>query len=199
MAITNRAAYLLGASKRATTRPFGRLRDGRQKAAIKVSVKTALGSRLISKVKEGQGCMVQTWAVTRQRSRTSLGGVRPSLETLYTRTSRPLHSPWTRANMFTTRPPVLANTALQLDIQPASPEVPIKIEPQDEDSILIAWHQEGIQDENEQPEHEQPPPQPQPQPEPRRSARIKAMQDAVPPKVKTPAKSTGRKRAVRKK
>ena len=90
-----------------------------------------------------------------------------------------------------------------MDIQPASPEVAIKTEPQDEDSILIAWHQEGIQDENEQPEHEQPPPQPQPQPqpqpEPRRSARIKAMKDAVPPKVKTPAISTGRKRAVRKK
>ncbi len=99
--------------------------------------------------------------------------------------------------MFTTRLPVLASTAPQVYIQPVSPETPIELEPQDEDSILTAWHQDGGQDGNEEHEHEQPPPQPQPQP--RRSARIKAMQDAVPPKVKTPAKSTGRKRAVRKK
>ena len=101
--------------------------------------------------------------------------------------------------MFTTRIPVLANTALQGDVQPASPASPIKIEPQDEDTILIASHQEGRQDGNEEPEHEQRPAQPPPQPEPRRSARIKAMKDATPPKVKTPARSTGRKRAVRKK
>src|SRR5258706_10254877 len=99
--------------------------------------------------------------------------------------------------MFTTRVPFHASTSLQADIEPGSPGTLSKIGSQDEDSILIASHQEGRQD-----EHEQPPAQPQPQPQPRRSARIKAMnkrQDAIPPKVKTPAKSTGRKRAVRKK
>ena len=92
--------------------------------------------------------------------------------------------------MFTTRIPVLASTTLQ-------------IEPQDEDSIMIAPHQEGRLDGDEELEHKQHlahmQPQPQPQPQPRRSARIKGMKDAAPPKVKTPAKSTGRKRAVRKK
>ena len=101
--------------------------------------------------------------------------------------------------MFTTRIPVLADTALQVDVPPAPPESPIKIEPQDEDTILIIWNQEGRQDGNGEPEHEQRPAQRPPQPEPRRSARIKAIKDAVPPKVKAPAKSTSRKRAVRKK
>jgi len=87
--------------------------------------------------------------------------------------------------------------ALRVDMQPVSP---IKTIPQDEDSILIDLHQEAEQDQLEHHELEQPPVHPQP--EPRRSARIKAMntrQGAVPAKVKTPAKSTGRKRAVRKK
>ena len=88
----------------------------------------------------------------------------------------------------------------QVDIEPVSPVPSIKFEPQDEDSILMDLHQEGEQDQHEHYEQEQPPAHPQL--EPRRSARIKAMnkrQDAVPPKVKTPAKSTGRKRAARKK
>ena len=91
-----------------------------------------------------------------------------------------------------------------------SPGAPMDAEPQDEDSIPMALHQEG--------HHEQPPPHPEPHPEPepephpepqlqpqpqlRRSARIKAKnkpQDAVLPKVKTLAKSTSRKRAIRKK
>jgi len=101
--------------------------------------------------------------------------------------------------LFTTRIPDLASTALQVDVQPVSPDTPIIVEPHDEDSILIAGHQEGRQDGNEELEYKQRSVQPEPQPEPRRSARIKAMMDAVPPKVKTPAKSTGRKRAVRKK
>ena len=101
--------------------------------------------------------------------------------------------------MFTTRTPVFASTAPQVDIQPISPETVMEVEPQDEGSILIASHQKGRQDENEQPGHEQRPAQPEPHPEPRRSARIKAMKASAPPKVKTPAKSTGRKRAVRKK
>ena len=88
--------------------------------------------------------------------------------------------------MFATRIPVLANTKIQ-------------IEPQVEDSIMIASHQEGRLDGDEEPEHEQHLAQLQPQPQPRRSERIKAMKDAPPPKVKTLAKSTGRKRAVRKK
>ena len=93
------------------------------------------------------------------------------------------------------------------DAEPVSPVNLINTEPQDEDTIPMALDEEGRQD-----EHEQPPPQselqpklepePQPQPQPRRSARIKAkskLQGTVPPKVKTPAKSTSRKRAVRKK
>ena len=102
--------------------------------------------------------------------------------------------------MFTTRISLLASAVsqAQVDMEPASPEIAMKLEPQAEDSILIAGHQGG-QDGDEQPEHEQPPAQPEPRPEPRRSARIKAMKAAAPPKVKTPAKSTGRKRAVRKK
>ena len=68
----------------------------------------------------------------------------------------------------------------------------------------MALHEEGSQEEHEQPPQPEPQfePRPEPQPEPqlRRSARIKAKkQDAVPPKVKTLAKSTSRKRAVRKK
>ena len=100
--------------------------------------------------------------------------------------------------MFTTRIPVLACAVsqAQVDMEPVSPENAMKLEPQ---SILIAWHQEGRQDGDEEPEHEQRPAQPEPHPEPRRSARIKAMKDAAPLKVKIPAKSTGRKRAVRKK
>ena len=96
--------------------------------------------------------------------------------------------------MLTTRIPVLASTVPQVYIEPVFPEILIKVEPQDEDPVL-----EGRQDVNGQHEHEQTPPQPESQPEPRRSARIKAMKDAAPPKVKTPAKSTGRKRAIRKK
>ena len=101
--------------------------------------------------------------------------------------------------MFTTRISVLASRAPQVDIEPVSPEAPIKLEPQDVDSILIAWHQDGRQDENEGPIHKRRPAQTQPHPEPRRSARIKAMKDTAPPKVKTPARSTGRKRVARKK
>ena len=104
--------------------------------------------------------------------------------------------------MFTTRIPLLASAVsqaqAQVDMEPVSPEKAMELEPQAEDSILIAWHQGG-QDGDEEPEHEQPPAQPEPRPEPRRSARIKAMKAAAPPKVKTPAKSTGRKRAIRKK
>ena len=93
-----------------------------------------------------------------------------------------------------------------------SPELPFSsepqdIEPQDEGSILMALHEEATQEEHEQPPlhpepHPEPQPETQPQPQLRRSARIKARnkpQDAIPPKVKTPAKSTSRKRAVRKK
>ena len=101
--------------------------------------------------------------------------------------------------MLNTRLPVLASTGPQIYIQPDSPETPIKIEPHDEDSLLIASHQEGRQGVNEGPEHEQCPAQPSPPPEPRRSARIKAMKDAAPPKVNPPAKSTGLKRAVNQK
>ena len=95
--------------------------------------------------------------------------------------------------------------ASSLDGESVSPGTLIKPEPQDEDSIPMALDEEGRQDEHEQPPLQpelQPEPEPQPQPQPRRSARIKAkskLQDAVPPKVKTPAKSTSRKRAVRKK
>ena len=111
--------------------------------------------------------------------------------------------------MFTTRIFYDENRVSSLDGESVSPETAIDIEPQDEDSILMASHQEGPQEEHEQPpphpEHHpepQPQPEPQSQPQPRRSARIQAKnkpQDAVPPKVKTPAKSTSRKRAVRKK
>ena len=97
--------------------------------------------------------------------------------------------------MFTDRIPVLASMASQAQVY--SP-LAAELEPQDEDSILIAWHREGRQDGNEESEHEEHPAQPA-QPEPRRSARIKAMKDGALPKVKIPAKLTGRKRAVRKK
>ena len=104
--------------------------------------------------------------------------------------------------MFTTRIPALASMAseAQVDIEFVSPVTSIKIEPQDEGSILMDLHQEGERDQQDHYAHDQPPAHPQP--EPRRSARIKAMnkrQDAVPPKVKPSAKSTGRKRAARKK
>ena len=115
--------------------------------------------------------------------------------------------------MFTTRIFYDENRVSSLDGESVSPEIPINNEPQDEDPILMASHQEGPQDEHEQPpphpephpehEHEpQPQPEPQSEPQPRRSARIKAknkLQGAVPPNVKTPAKSTSRKRAARKK
>ena len=156
-------------------------------------------SRLTSKVKDGQGWVTQTRAESHQRSRAPLGGIHPSTETLHTGTPRSLHRSLTRANMFTTRIPVLASTAPQGYMGPVSPEIPIKLQPQDEDSNPIARHQEGKRDRNEEPEHEQGPPQPEHQPALRRSKRIKAMKDAAPPKVKAPAKSTGRKRAVRKK
>ena len=103
--------------------------------------------------------------------------------------------------MFTTRIPVFASAVsqAQVDVEPVSPEKAMELEPQAEDSILIAWHQEGRQGGDGGPEHEQRPAQPEPHPEPRRSARIKAMKAAAPPKVKTPAKSTGRKRVARRK
>ena len=65
----------------------------------------------------------------------------------------------------------------------------------------MALHEEGRQEEHEQTQPEpEPRPEPETEPQLRRSARIKAKkQDVVPPKVKTPAKSTSRKRAVRKK
>jgi hypothetical protein len=95
--------------------------------------------------------------------------------------------------MFTTRSPYLERSVSDLDRDIIRLGTPIKVEPPDEDVTLAFLRQEERED-----EHEQPPTQP----EPRRSARIKAMnkpQDAVPPKVKTPTKSTSRKRAVRKK
>ena len=111
--------------------------------------------------------------------------------------------------MFTTRIFYDENRVSSLDGESVSPEIPINNEPQDEDPIVMASHQEGPQDGHEQtplhPEHEhepQPHPEPQSEPQPRRSGRIKAknkLQDAVPPKVKTSAKSTSRKRAARKK
>ena len=101
--------------------------------------------------------------------------------------------------MFTTRTVYLGSMVSTLAVPP---EISINIEPQDtepqdEGSIPMALYEEGRQE-----EHEQPPPHPEPQPEPqpqlRRSVRIKAKKDAVPPNAKTPAKSTSRKRAVRK-
>ena len=160
---------------------------------------TALGSRHTSKVKEEQDWLFPRRAESDQRSRAPLGAVRPSLQTPHMGAPRSLHRSRTRANMFTTRIPALAP---HVDMEPVSPEIPTIIQPQDEDSIPITWHQEGKRDGNEEHEHEQRPPQPESQPEPRRSERIKAInkrQDALPPKVKTSAKSTGRKRAVRKK
>ena len=84
--------------------------------------------------------------------------------------------------MFTDRIPVLGSMASQAQVYST---LAIELEPQDEDSILIAWHQEGRQDGNEEPEHEERPAQPA-QPEPRRSARIKAMKDGALPKPKSP-------------
>ena len=83
--------------------------------------------------------------------------------------------------MFTTRIPVLANTKLQVDVQPA-----FKIDPLDEDFTMITWHQEDRLAGDKEPEYEQHPAQPQPQPQPRRSARIKAMQTAALTKPKPP-------------
>ena len=93
MVMTNRTAYLVGIPTRVSTRISGRLRDGRQKMAIKGSGKRATVSRLISKVKEGQECMVRTRVDRHPRSRTPLGGVHPSPEICHTRASRSLHSP----------------------------------------------------------------------------------------------------------
>ena len=106
--------------------------------------------------------------------------------------------------MFATRIFYNESRVSSLDGESVPPAPLIKFEPQDEDSILMALHEEGRQDEHERPPQPelQPEPEPEPQPEPRRSARIKAknkLQDAIPLKVKTPAKSTSRKRAVRKK
>ena len=103
--------------------------------------------------------------------------------------------------MFTTRTFYLESRVSSLAV---SPEIRFNFEPQDDDSILMALHEEGSQEEHEQPPQLEPQfePRSDPQPEPqlRRSARIKAKkQDAIPPKVKAPAKSTSRKRAVRKK
>ena len=104
--------------------------------------------------------------------------------------------------MFTTRSFYFESRVSSLGGESVSPEPQINNESQDEDSILMPLDEEGRQEEHEQPPQPEPRPEPQPQPEPRRSARIKAKnksQDAVPPKVKTFAKSTSRKRAVRKK
>ena len=109
--------------------------------------------------------------------------------------------------MFTTRAFYIESRVSSLAVSPEIPlnDQPQDIEPQDEDSVMMALHEEGTQEEHEQPlPHPEPhlEPQPEPQPQLRRSARIKAKvkpQDAVPPKVKTPAKSTSRKRAVRRK
>ena len=104
-----------------------------------------------------------------------------------------------RANAFTTRTFYLESRVSSLTV---SPEISFTVEPQDEDSVMMALHEEGTQEEHEQPPQlkPQPEPRPEPQPEPqlRRSARIKAKK-AVPPKVKTLTKPTSRKRAVRKK
>ena len=93
MVMTNTTAYLVGIPTRVCTRISGRLRDGRQKMAIKGSGKRATVSRLISKVKEGQEYMVQTRVERHLRSRTPLGGVHPSLEIYHTSASHSLHSP----------------------------------------------------------------------------------------------------------
>ena len=122
------------------------------------------------------------------RSRASLGGIRPSLGIQHTGAPHSFHSSESQANMFTTRIPLFESTTPRLSVPP-------KIEHRDVVSIPIALHQE--QSVHEQYEHDQPPAQPQHPP--RRSARIRAMRDAIPPKVKTQAKSTGRKRAIRKK
>ena len=98
--------------------------------------------------------------------------------------------------MFTTSAFYLESRVSSLAGESVPSGSPINNEPQDEDSILMALHQEGQQNEHEQP----PEPEPRPQPQPRRSARIKAKnkaQEAVPPEVKPPTKSTSRKRAVR--
>ena len=103
-----------------------------------------------------------------------------------------------RANTFTTRTFYLESRVSSLTV---SPEPQINIEPQDDDSILMALHEEGSREEHERPPQPEPQSEPRasPQPEPklRRSARIKAKKQE--PKVKTPGKSTSRKRAVRKK
>ena len=89
--LSNRAVYLLGIPKIITTQLFGRLRDGHQKAAIKVSGKTALRSRLISKGKEGHDYAIQRRAKGRLGSRASLGRTRPSLGILRMGASRSFH------------------------------------------------------------------------------------------------------------
>ena len=99
MAMTNKPTSLVGIPKRVSMRHFGRLRDGRRKTAIQVSGKGSIGSRRVSKVREGQDC---TRVERHRRSRTSLGVVHPSLEIPHTRASRSLHSSSTGANMFTT-------------------------------------------------------------------------------------------------
>ena len=58
MAITNRTGFLIGIPKRLSTQPFGRLRRGQLKPAIKVSGKMGIVSRPILKGREGQDCMV---------------------------------------------------------------------------------------------------------------------------------------------
>ena len=92
MAMTNRAAYLVGIPTRVCTRISGRLRDGRRKTAIKGPGKRGIGSPPILKVKEERDYMGQTRVGRHLRSRASLGGVHPSLETHHTGASRSLHS-----------------------------------------------------------------------------------------------------------
>lgn len=92
MVIANKTALLIETPARISTQPFGRLRDGRQKPAIQVSTKRGIVSPLISKVKEEGDCMVQTRAGRHQRSRPSLGGIRPSPEINHTSAPHSLHS-----------------------------------------------------------------------------------------------------------
>jgi len=103
--------------------------------------------------------------------------------------------------MFTTRSPSLERSVSDQDRESIRFGTPVKVEPQDEDLLLTSLPQE--EEESRRGQSPSPPPAlPLAQPEPRRSARIQARsnrQEAVPPKVKAPAKSTSRKRAVRKK
>ena len=88
MIIMNRGTPLIGIPKRVSMQRFGRLRVGRRKTAIKDGGKRGIVSRLISRVKEGQDCMVQTRAERHLESGTPPGGVRPSLDLQQTCASR---------------------------------------------------------------------------------------------------------------